>query len=655
MEEVDAFDKTLSEQTESVLSANGLLQRALAGFQPRAEQQAMAGFFAQSIAEQKSAIAEAGTGTGKTFAYLVPAMLSGKRVIVSTATKNLQDQLFDKDLPLLKDILNTHHRIQILKGRSNYLCHHRIERHTSQDFDFDPLLQDQLATVCEALPKAVFGERSELPFLDEQAPVWPWVTSTNDNCLGGDCPNIQDCFLQKARQKAIQADIVVINHHLYFADKNLKDDGFGELLPGAEVVIFDEAHQLPDVALGFASSRLSSAQLKERCADVLTHIPADTENRAFFETGMVRMDAALAAMLQTWPSLDDRLSWHQVHYQPFLDATADVFTLSMGLLQQAETALLETDPSILRLKRRLEDIQAVFSRFLEPKASDILWLERHKGSIFWHSSPIEPSTFCSPYFNNTAQSILFTSATLAVGKNFKAFARQLGIENMSARAYASPFDYQAQGLLYIPRYLPDPQADAYASDFAKAIIPIIRACEGRSFVLFTAHRALQEVAQYLIPELPYPILVQGSESKRVLLERFKNLGNAVLLGTASFWEGVDVRGDSLSCVIIDKIPFQSPNDPVSQGRADYLKKHNKLPFTEEVLPQAIMALKQGVGRLIRDQQDKGLLVIADPRIVARDYGELILRSIPPFPKTRDLSKALAFARSLVKQDECIEH
>lgn len=655
MEEVDAFDKTLSEQTESVLSAEGLLQQALAGFQPRQEQQAMAAFFAQSIAEQTSAIAEAGTGTGKTFAYLVPAMLSGKRVIVSTATKNLQDQLFDKDLPLLKNILNTHHRIQILKGRSNYLCHNRIERHTSQDFDFDPLLQDQLATVREALPKAVFGERSELPFLDEQAPVWPWVTSTADNCLGGECPHISDCFLHKARQKAIQADIVVINHHLYFADKNLKDDGFGELLPGAEVVIFDEAHQLPDVALGFASSRLSSAQLKERGTDILTYIPADAENRAFFETSMLRIDAALALMLQTWPSLDDRLSWQQIHYQPFLDAAVQVFTLGMELLQEADVSLLETEPSVLRLKRRLEDIGAIFNRFLEPKTSDILWLERYKGSIYWHSSPIEPNAFCSPYFNSTEQSILFTSATLAVGKNFKAFARQLGIENMPARTYASPFDYQQQGLLYIPRYLPDPQSENYPKDFAKAIIPIILACEGRSFVLFTSHRALQEVAQYLTPTLPYPLLVQGSESKRVLLERFKNLGNAVLLGTASFWEGVDVRGDSLSCVIIDKIPFQSPNDPVSQGRADFLKKHNKLPFTEEVLPQAIMALKQGVGRLIRDQQDRGLLVIADPRIVARDYGELILRSIPPFPKTRDLGKALAFAQSLVKQDECIEH
>lgn len=647
---IDDADNIIA-HCQHVLGEKGRLHTAIAGFISREEQIRLATAVARAMTDKTSLVAEAGTGTGKTFAYLLPCLLSGKKTIISTATKTLQDQLFYKDLPLLIQALGLSTRVQNLKGRANYLCRYRIELHTLEGAALPSGVQGELRYIQEKLPQFVGGERSELPEIDENAGVWPYATSSVDNCLGTDCPYHNECFLIKARRRALEVDLVVINHHLFFADSELKETGFGELLPSAEVLIFDEAHQLLDIATHFSGERFSTKQLTEWLDDLIKEWPTlDLANQPFKQWRFT-LEGLIQQFIHDFPVNEERCVWQKLERQAaFRDAWQDLHTL----LIEIEQLLLQTDnehTGLSRSKKRLQSLQETLGYFTQTGPAFIKWVERFKQSLVFHATPFDTALFFKKRLANVPCSTIFTSATLTMADSFAPFIKSLGLEKVQTLLLASPFDYQKQALLYLPRRLPDPKdADYYEALLAKAL-PIINACNGRCFFLFTSHRALKQVAMKLKDTLNFPLLIQGEEAKPILLARFRQLGNAVLLGTSTFWEGVDVKGDALSCVIIDKLPFASPVDPVMCGKMAHLKSQGLSAFDELSLPNAILALKQGVGRLIRDCEDRGVLMIADPRLTGRAYGRAIFKSLPPLKKTRDEKRVLQFIDQLVLNHE----
>ncbi|MFA5959248.1 MAG: ATP-dependent DNA helicase [Tatlockia sp.] len=588
-------------------------------------------------------IAEAGTGTGKTFAYLVPCLLNAKKTIISTATKTLQDQLFEKDLPLLIRALGLGLRVQNLKGRANYLCRYRLALHAEEGQFISPQIAHEIAVVHEKLPQFKEGCRSELSELSEDSPVWPYVTSTIDNCLGNECAFYQDCFLVKARKRALEADLVVINHHLFFADSRLKEEGFSELLPGAEVVVFDEAHQLAEIAVNFHGERLSTRQIRDLVDDVLREWPVlDLANQPIKEFSL-NTSQCIDQLLLALPEREDRLSWQEIAgLNAFATAWQDLITLVDAFIECMKAASIQDNPGLVRCLARFEDVQRILLHFEKKESAEIRWIERFKHSLVFHATPFDVAEAFQSLITRQQSAYVFTSATLTMASSFDCFTKPLGLSNTPTLALPSPFDYQKQAILYLPRELPDPKDARYCEGLVKKAIPIINACKGRCFFLFTSHKALKTVAGLLANTLNYPLLIQGEEAKPILLARFRQLGNAVLLGTATFWEGVDVKGEALSCVIIDKLPFANPFDPVVRGKMAYLKSKGLSGFDELSLPNAVLALKQGVGRLIRDVSDKGVLMIADPRLTGRNYGYQVFASLPALRKTRDEHTVLTF-------------
>lgn len=614
----------------------------------------LAAAIATAIEEKNILVAEAGTGTGKTFAYLLPCLLSGKKVLISTATKTLQDQLYQKDLPTLVRALGLAVRIQNLKGRANYICQHRVELHTEEGQFQSPQCAHELAHVRNKLSQMQLGDRSELPELSEDSPVWPYVTSTVDNCLGGECPHHETCFLVNARKRAMDADVVVINHHLFFADSRLKEDGFGELLPGVDVVIFDEAHQLPEIATHFHGHRISTRQFRDLVDDLIREWPTlDLANQPLKALSF-KADKLMDELIVSISAQDERLSWEGIQRnKAFMTLWDDWLGLQEELMQCLDEENIRECPGLIRCKARLEEFAQTLQFFTQQHHDKILWLERFKHTLVVHATPYEVGEPFNRLLKRQDCAYVFTSATLTMADSFDCFCRPLGLVDAKTLLLPSPFDYQQQALLYLPRGLPDPKDLAYYDVLLERVLPVIEALAGRCFFLFTSHKALKQVAQMMGSTLNYPILVQGTEAKPILLERFRQLGNAVLLGTSTFWEGVDVKGEALSCVIIDKLPFSSPFDPVTQGKMAYLKAKGLSGFDELSLPSAVIALKQGVGRLIRDMTDKGVLIIADPRLTSRDYGQRILTSLPKLSKTRDAHKVLTFIREFVLNYEIV--
>lgn len=637
-----------------ILGENGRLTTAIPGFVVREQQTQLAVAIAGAIRDQTTLVAEAGTGTGKTYAYLIPCLLSGKKALISTATKTLQDQLFQKDLPVLVRALGLSVRIQNLKGRANYLCQYRVQLHAEEGHFSSPQCAHEILHVREKLPQLTYGERGELPEIAEDSAVWPYVTSTADNCLGTECNFYQDCFLIKARKRALEADVVVINHHLFFADSRLKDDGFGELLPGVHAVVFDEAHQLADIAANFHGERLGTRQFRDLMDDMLREWPVlDLANQPLKQLDMT-LNNTIEQLLMALPARDDRMSWQQIAYnKPFLDAWNGLQVVSQALLDCLVNADLEDEPGLTRCKARMEELHGLLTRFAQHQPNQIRWLERFKQSLVFHSTPVDVADSFHDLLERQPCGYIFTSATLTMSGSFDCFTRPLGLANAQTLSLPSPFDFKEQALLYLPRGLPDTKDARYYEALLERALPIIEACGGRCFFLFTSHRALKEVAHLLGKQFKYPLLIQGAEAKPILLARFRELGNAVLLGTATFWEGVDVKGEALSCVIIDKLPFASPTDPVIRGRMDYLKSRGLSGFDELSLPNAVLALKQGVGRLIRDASDRGVLMIADPRLTSRDYGRQIFASLPAMRKTRDEQVVLSFITELALTHESI--
>lgn len=652
MERVTDSLDNLADLCFDVLKERGRLTTAIGNFIARKSQIELALAIANAIQLQSTLVAEAGTGTGKTFAYLIPALLSGKKTLISTATKTLQDQLINKDLPLLIKSLGLSRVVQNLKGRSNYICRYRTELYAKEGSFISADCAHDILYVYENMAKLKVGDRSELPDVSEDSKAWPYVSSTIDNCLGRECKEYDECFLIKARQKAKIADIVVINHHLYFADSRLKSDGFGELLPDFHTVIFDEAHKLAEIAINFHGKQFSTRQLQNLMDDVLREWPVlDLVNQPLKQQRL-ELNQIIDSLMLSLDKFADRLTWLDIKKsKAFMDVIAELLVFITRWLDCFAELNLEDNPGLSRCKARLLELDAILQEFTQGEANNVHWLEVFKRSLVFHITPFEIADIFNNLLENNKSTYIFTSATLTVSSSFECFLKSLGIKKAELLCLASPFDYQKQALLYMPRGLPDPRSVTYYDALLSKAVPIINACGGRCFFLFTSHRALRLVARRLQNKLAYPLLIQGEEEKPILLARFRQMGNAVLLGSATFWEGVDVRGEALSCVIIDKLPFASPVDPVIRGRMAYLEAQGLQSFDELSLPNAVLALKQGVGRLIRDIADRGVLMIADPRLTGRNYGKLIFASLPSMQRTRDEEKVLTFINELALDNE----
>lgn len=644
-----------------VLGPDGKLVNIIPGFSVREAQVELASAVTECIQNHEVLIAEAGTGTGKTFAYLVPCLLSGQKAIVSTATKILQDQLYQKDLPILMRSLGLARRVQNLKGRANYICRYRVALH-AQEGQFPQIaIAQQFRVVYEKVARLQEGDRNELPEIADDAPIWPYVTSTSDNCLGTDCEFYQTCFLVKARRRAMDADVVVINHHLFFADSELKQEGLGELLPERTVMIFDEAHGLPEIATHFFGDQVGTRQLQACLEDIWQEWPLLPENNDVHPLSIWQQafDEVIIAAYQQLPN-QEKISEVQLKKDSAWSAIlTKILAVLEGWLTCFQLLELPDKPGLVRCKERLEEYSFFFKRYVEHRSSvdKVQWIDRFKQHIIFHCTPLNVAPMLQARFSSPDVAYIFTSATMTVMEHFDSFIRSTGLTQAKTLCLPSPFDYETQTQLYLPRGMPDPKQENYTESLLVRVLPIIQALRGRCFILFTSHRALQEMAEVLMSKTRYPVLVQGTESKPILLARFRMLGNAVLLGTATFWEGVDVKGDVLSCVIIDKLPFSSPHDPVTAGKMAYMRTQGRSGFFEITLPEAIIALKQGVGRLIRDVSDKGILMIADPRLTGRSYGETIMASLPKMRKTRDEKQVLGFINENLSQSnhETVSH
>ena len=626
-----------------LLGSDGPLSHRVPGFSPRVAQQQMAAAVAAAIHSEDKLIVEAGTGTGKTFAYLMPALHSGKRVIISTGTRHLQDQLFLHDLPVIRDALRTPARIALLKGRANYLCHHRLAVALGEGRYRGTAQQRDLEIVRAWSGRTQNGDIASLGEVPEDSALWPRITSTVDNCLGQECGYFRECFVARARRTAMEADVVVINHHLLFADLVLREAGFGELLPGADVIIIDEAHQVPEVASLFFGTSISSHQLQELVRDLRVEFQREAGDMSELPEAAEQLEGGIKRLRLTLGARDRRAAW--------ADIAAD--SQVQGLLQELAGILTQLVDWLAVVAERGKGLEGCWQRsmvlnghlatLLEASAGEhIHWFETRRQSFRLNLTPLD----VAPAFRKALEVLpdcwIFTSATLAVSASFQHFSSRLGLEAAQTLQLESPFDYRNHALLYLPQGLPDPKESGYTKAIVHLAREILTASRGRAFLLFTSHSALREAATLLEGTLDYPLLVQGTAPRSDLLGQFRQLGNAVLLGTSSFWEGVDVRGDALSCVIIDKLPFASPGDPVLQARIDALRNQGRNPFIEYQLPAAVIALKQGAGRLIRDVDDRGVLTLCDPRLQSRSYGRLFLDSLPGMPETRMLATVRDF-------------
>ena len=624
------------------LGAEGAFAALLDGFAPRPQQQAMARAVESAIAGYDTLIAEAGTGVGKTFAYLVPALLSGGKVIVSTGTKTLQDQLFHKDLPVVRKALKLNTACALLKGRSNYLCLHRFRATVAEGRLRDREQVAELKFIRDWSVSTRTGDIAEVPQVAENAEIWSRVTSTADNCLGQDCDDYNKCHVVNARRAAQEADVVVINHHLFFADLALKEEGFGELLPSANAIILDEAHQLPEIASAFFGQTLSSRQLIELARDSIAEGQLEAPDMPELREVASALEKATLDLRLALGQPGQRDPWERIRHKPAVAAAFDALEDRVQALTEILERCAERGKGLEACFRRAALSMTRMARLRENDADCIQWYETFTRAFTLNITPLDIAELFHSRLQAHPCAWVFTSATLAVGERFDHFAAQLGLMEAEKLQLDSPFDYAQNAVLYLPAAMPDPNDARYTAAVVEAALPVIEASRGRSFMLFTSHRALREAAQLLDGRTRYPLLVQGDMPRGELIERFRSLGNAILLGTSSFWEGVDVRGEALSCVIIDKLPFASPGDPVLQARLNAIRNRGGNPFMDYQLPQAVITLKQGVGRLIRDARDRGALMICDPRLSTKQYGRVFLDSLPPVRVTRKLDEVAAF-------------
>jgi ATP-dependent DNA helicase DinG len=675
-------------ELDDIFAADGLLARQIDGYRSRVSQIEMARAVAAAMetsarplpeatddhdGSENTLIVEAGTGTGKTYAYLVPAMLWGGKVIVSTGTKHLQDQLFQRDIPTVRDALAVPVSVAMLKGRANYLCHYYLQR--TADNGRLPSRQETsyLQDIVRFAKLTRTGDKAELASVPETAAVWSMVTSTRENCLGQECPHYKDCFVMHARREAQQADIVVVNHHLFFADIMLRDTGMAELLPTANTIVFDEAHQLPETATLFFGETLSTAQFLELARDSV----AEGLGHAREAVDWVKLGASLerAARDVRLAFKEDsvRLSIGQLSEDHPLFAALEMLETELAALTHALASQAERAESIGACQRRARELQGILAGWTSPPtaaernagqidadssasgakaaAADpnekVRWVEVFAHTVQLHETPLSVAPIFAKQRAGVPRAWIFTSATLSVRGDFTHYAAQMGLNARRSMTLPSPFDYPTQGLLYVPRNLPQPSSPMFTDAVFDAALPAIEASGGGVFMLCTTLRAVDRIAAKLRDTIDargwhYPLLVQGDASRTELLDRFRSHGNAILVGSQSFWEGVDVRGDALSLVVIDKLPFAPPDDPVLSARLEALTKKGLSPFAVHQLPQAVITLKQGAGRLIRAETDRGVLMICDTRLVDKPYGRRIWQSLPPFRRTREIDVVREF-------------
>ena len=648
------------QEIEQIFSSQGVLSSSINGYRHRASQTEMAKAVANAIATQTTLIAEAGTGTGKTYAYLMPALLWGGKVIVSTGTKNLQDQLFLRDIPTIRKVLKAPVTVALLKGRSNYLCHYHLERTLQNGRLSSREDVGYLRDISRFMKTTSTGDKSELVRVPESATVWNLVTSSKDTCLGSECQYYQDCFVMKARKEAQQADVVVVNHHLFFADLALKETGIAELLPTANTVIFDEAHQLPDTATLFFGESVSTSQILELCRDVLAEGLSHARDGAEWAKLVAPVERSARDLRLAFPQDSIRLALAQI-------ATSSVFFPELDNLKLHMQALIDV---LEKQAERAETIEQCRVRAIElsqqlrswnssdaakPKQADepecVLWVEAYASALQLHRTPLSIAPIFNKQREGTPRAWIFTSATMAVKNDFSHYVAQMGLGDEFARAWPSPFDYARQGMLYVPENMPQPNTREYSDAVLAAALPVIEAAGGKTFLLCTTLKAVKYSAEQLRQifsdkKITFPLFVQGEAGRNELLDRFRAAGNGVLIGSQSFWEGVDVRGAALSLVIIDKLPFAPPDDPVLSARIAAMERQGLNGFMHHQLPEAIINLKQGAGRLIRDESDKGVLMICDPRLISKPYGKRIWQSLPAFARTRVLDDVVHFFSNL---------
>ncbi len=638
-----------------LLGPMGPFTQRVESFRSRQYQQEMAAKIEEMIQFNGTLVAESGTGTGKTFAYLVPALASGRKVVVSTGTKYLQDQLYQRDIPTVSRILNQSVDVAILKGRANYLCLERLETVAARTPKMMRIAADDIHEIRAWKNKSRNGDIAEIDSVNEDASIWPEVTSNADNCIGSDCQFYEKCFVNKARKRAQQADVVVVNHHLYFADHSLKQDGFGKLLPDAEVWIFDEAHQLPDIASNFLGQSVSLRQITElvkdaKNADVTEKSGIRELSKSLDDTEKAAKDVQLALL-----NVQGRFEWNE-----FI-ADKMVFVKRLNLLNKHLSKVSDylsvasaVGEALGRCYERATALASLVERFSHYTSEDqVRWIEVNSKSFRIHETPLNIGSAVQSAMIGPKSAKIFTSATLSVDGNFQHFLEQMGLgdgNSLDVAKWDSPFNFRQQSLLYLPQNLPVPNHPDYAVKLVDAILPVVQASEGRAFLLFTSYRLMHKVREYFAGQ-GFRLLMQGEANKQSLIEDFKKTPRAILFATMAFWEGVDIPGDALSCVVIDKLPFESPNDPVLQARMRAIENTGKNPFMSYSLPRAVISLRQGAGRLIRGHDDKGVLMLCDPRVRTARYGRLFVDSLPPMSQTIHEIDAVNFLQSTVKTDQ----
>lgn len=629
-----------------ILSAEGPLAELIPDYSVRPQQIEMSEAIATALSQQESLICEAGTGTGKTFAYLVPAILSGMKTIISTGTRHLQDQLYQRDLKIIQQAIGRAVHTSLLKGRANYLCLYRLDQTEADTGRINAANVSQLINIRSWAQQTRSGDLAELSDLPEDTAVRKFITSTTENCLGQECNYFNDCFVFRARREANEADLTVVNHHLLLADMALRDQGYGELLPVADLVIFDEAHQLPELASEFFSQTLSSHQFNDWVRDSKQAYYSEAADMPDFPGVLDKVDTAVRQLRLALGAQEGRIAWFQVR------EAQGVQEAMLRLLDRC----YESHQLLEGFANRGKDLDSCFKRcgvlmnaldgYLEAHSDEFVqWLELRGNSFLLHQTPLDIADTFQARMAAYDCLCIYTSATLTVRDSFDHFAGQLGLGELKHQSWESPFDFRRQALLYLPAGLPDPRADGYTEKVLEVALPVLQLTQGRAFLLFTSHRALQIAAALINKRITYPVFVQGDAPKTELLDLFRNTPNGVLLGTQSFWEGVDVKGQALTCVIIDKLPFATPDDPVLQARMKRLEENGRNPFMDYQLPEAVITLKQGVGRLIRDAADYGILMICDPRVSGKSYGKTFLKSLPAMKHTNSIADVEAFLRA----------
>jgi ATP-dependent DNA helicase DinG len=661
----------------AVFGPAGPLARALPDFEPRAGQLEMASAVAKVFEHGGVLLAEAGTGTGKTLAYLVPAILSRERVLVSTGTKNLQEQIFFKDIPLLRDALDVPFTATYMKGRANYLCLHKLDQLGEGGGAAAPLVDNVFLPIIRRWStQTPTGDRAELSDLPEELPFWNEISATAETCLGAECPRYDDCFITRMRQRAAASDVVIVNHHLLCADAAVRHHAYGEVIPACSRAILDEAHQLEDVATQYFGYGVSNYRFEELARDIERSLFVIVQNdrkakeevtkaiarlrdyaRAFFSdlafahrgSGAVkseeRIRATASSLAETRESAADLTS--------ALDVIEATLTLLLGVRLKPDATSSDADDDVDAREQRQEDVAALARRARELRdelrrlvaAKDeeyVYFVEFRARGIFLRAAPIDVSAIVREVLLDKMRTTVLTSATLSVDGTFEYVRARLGIREAGEVRLQSEFDFERQAILYLPPKMPDPRSDAFATAAGREVIEILKRTQGRAFVLFTSYATMRAVQSIAEMALDYPILAQGTLPRSQLLAQFRETPHSVLFATSSFWQGVDVVGEALSCVIVDKLPFASPSDPITAARIDQIRARGGDPFADYQVPLAVLTLQQGLGRLIRHRRDRGVLAVLDPRIRTKGYGRRFIASLPPAPVVHELSHVVAF-------------